>query len=154
MKNSNVLCANFQTGTVTFENNIGCSIGALSNGGYVDGGGNNWLGPCPDCDANGVIDLEEILFHDGDCNANGLLDACELPTHPEWDSNQDGIIDSCQCLADISGNGSVDGVDLAAVLAAWGSAGRGKSGADIDGNGTVDAIDLAFVLDEWGACEN
>jgi hypothetical protein len=154
VKNSNVLNAHFQSGTVTFQNNTGCQIGALSNGGYIDGGGNNWNGPCPDCDGDGVIDLEEMLFNNGDCNANGLLDACEIPSHPNWDRNNDGILDACQCLADISGNGFVDGVDLAIVLGAWGSPAGGKSGADIDGDGIVNGSDLAYVLSGWGPCPN
>ncbi len=152
VRNSNVLNAHFQTGIVTFQGNLGCQISALSNGGYVDGGGNNWNGPCPDCDGDGVIDLEEMLFNNGDCNGNGLLDACEIPNHPNWDRNNDGIIDSCQCIADITGNGSVDGVDLAAVLGSWGSGGGGKPGADIDGDGIVAGTDLAIVLGSWGAC--
>ena len=56
------------------------------------------------------------------------------------------------CPADISGNGSVDGVDLAAILAAWGSAGNGKAGTDIDGDGIVGGSDLAIVLGSWGPC--
>jgi len=61
---------------------------------------------------------------------------------------------SPNCLADISGNGSVDGVDLAAVLGAWGSPAGGKSGADIDGDGIVNGSDLAYVLSGWGPCPN
>jgi predicted outer membrane repeat protein len=152
VKNSNSLCANFDTGTIVFESNSGCGIGSVAGAGYVDGGGNNWNGPCPDCDGDGVIDLEEMLFNNGDCNGNGLLDACEIPNHPNWDRNNDGIIDSCQCIADITGNGSVDGVDLAAVLGSWGSGGGGKPGADIDGDGIVAGTDLAIVLGSWGTC--
>lgn len=151
VKNSNVLNAHFQTGTVTFQSNTGCQIGALSNGGYVDGGNNNWNGPCPDCDANGVIDLEEILFGGADCNGNGTVDTCDIAANPLLDRTNDGVIDSCQCLGDISGNGSVDGVDLAAVLGAWGGSG-GKAGADINGDGLVDGTDLAYVLGNWGPC--
>jgi hypothetical protein len=151
VRNSNVLTAHFQTGVVTMSGNIGCSIGALSNGGYVDGGNNNWNGPCPDCDANGVIDLEEILFGGADCNGNGTVDACDIAANPLLDRTNDGVIDSCQCLGDISGNGSVDGVDLAAVLGAWGGSG-GKAGADINGDGLVDGTDLAYVLGNWGPC--
>ena len=55
------------------------------------------------------------------------------------------------CLADITGNGSVDGVDLAAVLGSWGTGGS-KSGADLDGDGVVGGADLAIVLSGWGAC--
>ena len=153
IRNSNALTAHFEDGIVTMSNNTGCQIGTLSNGGYIDGGGNNWNGPCPDCDADGVIDLEEMLFDGGDCNANGLLDSCEIPSNPNLDRNLDGILDSCQCLADISGNGVVDGVDLAFVLGSWG-VGGGKAGADINGDGVVAGEDLAMVLGAWGACPN
>ena len=151
VRNSNVLTAHFQTGVITMSGNTGCQIGALSNGGYVDGGNNNWNGPCPDCDANGVIDLEEILFGGADCNGNGTVDVCDIAANPLLDRTNDGVIDSCQCLGDISGNGSVDGVDLAAVLGAWGGSG-GKAGADINGDGLVDGTDLAYVLGNWGPC--
>jgi hypothetical protein len=152
IRDTNTLSFNHLTGALVFSHNVGCQMGPLTEGGYIDGGGNNWNGPCPDCDGDGVIDLEEMLFNNGDCNANGLLDACEIPSHPNWDRNHDGILDACQCIADISGNGSVDGVDLAAILAAWGSAGNGKTGTDIDGDGIVGGSDLAIVLGSWGPC--
>jgi hypothetical protein len=52
------------------------------------------------------------------------------------------------CPADLDGNNSVDGLDLAALLANWGGAGQG----DIGGDGTVDGVDLAAVLAAWGSC--
>jgi hypothetical protein len=52
------------------------------------------------------------------------------------------------CPADLDGTGTVDGLDLAALLANWGGAGDG----DIDGNGTVDGVDLSSVLAAWGDC--
>lgn len=48
--------------------------------------------------------------------------------------------------ADLDGNGSVDGIDLAAVLSAFGSA---DATADINGNGVVDGPDLAAILAGW-----
>ena len=53
------------------------------------------------------------------------------------------------CAADVDGSGTVDGADLAAVLAAWGSA---DPAADVNDSGTVDASDLAVILAAWGAC--
>ena len=41
----------------------------------------------------------------------------------------------------------VDGVDLAALLAAWGASGVTS---DINGDGTVDGTDLAALLAAWG----
>lgn len=51
------------------------------------------------------------------------------------------------CVADLSGDGNVDGTDLAALLAAWGS-----PAADLSGDGTVDGVDLSVMLAAWGAC--
>lgn len=52
------------------------------------------------------------------------------------------------CVADLDGNGTVDGVDLATALGNWGTSGTG----DLDGNGTVDGGDLATMLAGWGPC--
>jgi hypothetical protein len=46
---------------------------------------------------------------------------------------------------DLSGDGNVDGADLAILLAAWGGGGP----ADIDGSGVVDGADLAALLSAW-----
>lgn len=55
---------------------------------------------------------------------------------------------SCpQCTADLNGDGTVDGTDLAAVLAGWGLA-----AADLNGDGTTDGLDLAVLLAGWGPC--
>lgn len=56
-----------------------------------------------------------------------------------------------ECPADLSGDGTVDGADLAAVLGAWGGSGS-SSGADLDGSNTVDGADLALILSAWGTC--
>lgn len=55
------------------------------------------------------------------------------------------------CPADIVADGTADGVDLAAVLAAWGTSG-GAHGADVTGDGIVDGADLTVVLAGWGPC--
>lgn len=47
---------------------------------------------------------------------------------------------------DITGDGVVDGTDLAALLGAWGTA---AAHADLDGNGRVDGGDLAILLGCW-----
>ncbi len=49
--------------------------------------------------------------------------------------------------ADINGDGSVNGADLAIVLASWGPTSGGD--ADLDHDGDVDAGDLAAVLGAW-----
>ncbi|MCE2882484.1 MAG: dockerin type I domain-containing protein [Planctomycetaceae bacterium] len=156
VRNSPTLIQNYGTADVLLMQNItACTIGQVllpGFAGYIDGGGNDWDGPCPDCDANGVIDLEEILFGGADCNANGIVDACDLAADPKLDHNGDGLIDACQCIPDVTGNGFVDGVDLAAVLSSWGSDGEGEFRTDLTGDGTVNGADLATVLSGWGAC--
>jgi hypothetical protein len=94
-----------------------------------------------DCDGNGVVDYGEILDGTlGDANANGIPDCCEEGT-------------SCDpCLGDVTGNGLVDALDLAAVLGAWGTNGKGEFPTDRNNDGIVNAQDLALVLSGWGKC--
>lgn len=49
--------------------------------------------------------------------------------------------------ADLDGDGSVDGSDLAIVLGSWGPC--ADCVADVNRDGTVDGTDLAFVLGGW-----
>lgn len=51
--------------------------------------------------------------------------------------------------ADLSGDGSVDGIDLALLLGAWGRCAE-ICPADLDGDGVVNGIDLAMLLAAWG----
>jgi len=52
------------------------------------------------------------------------------------------------CVADLSGDGTVDSQDLGQLLAAWGSPGP----ADFDGSGAVGNDDLGVLLAAWGPC--
>lgn len=47
--------------------------------------------------------------------------------------------------SDLNNDGKVNGVDLATLLAAWGTNGAG----DINGSGVVDGVDLATMLSSW-----
>jgi formylglycine-generating enzyme required for sulfatase activity len=58
----------------------------------------------------------------------------------------------CICVADLTGNGIVNGADLAELLAVWGSCGDACSSADFNGDGLVDGADLSVVLSAWGEC--
>ena len=49
-------------------------------------------------------------------------------------------------IADINGDGIVNGADLARVLGAWGTS---AAGGDLNGDGIVDGADLAIVLANW-----
>ena len=53
-------------------------------------------------------------------------------------------------LGDLSGDGTVNGVDLAIVLSNWGACPATSCAADIDRDGLVNGVDLAIVLGNWG----
>jgi hypothetical protein len=148
IKSVNVLCGT-TTGISTFFNTRGCGILSFGSG-FADAGSNGW-GACPDCDGDGIMDLEELLLGGQDCDSNGVLDTCQILAGTAPDANGNMVIDTCECMGDITGNGFVDGVDLAAVLGSWGASGS-KAGADLDGDGIVGGTDLAIVLGSWGAC--
>lgn len=80
-----------------------------------------------------------------DCNGNGILDSCEIGADPSLDQNGNGILDVCDALADLDGDGDVDGTDLGLLLGAWNTAGPG----DLNGDGIVDAVDLGALLAAW-----
>ena len=49
-------------------------------------------------------------------------------------------------IADINGDGIVDGADLARILGSWGTS---APGGDLNGDGIVNGADLAIVLANW-----
>lgn len=55
------------------------------------------------------------------------------------------------CNGDVTGDGAVDGSDLADLLASWGRCASCE--ADITGDGMVDGADLAALLAAWGPCD-
>jgi formylglycine-generating enzyme required for sulfatase activity len=59
---------------------------------------------------------------------------------------------SAQCSGDVIPSGNVDGVDLSAVLGAWGSDGSGAYNTDVNGDGVVGGADLTALLASWGPC--
>lgn len=84
-----------------------------------------------------------------DRDRDGRFDRDEIDagTDPEDPASYPGA-----CTANIVASGPtpvVDGVDLAALLSSWGSAGIG----DINHDGTTSGFDLAILLSEWGPCE-
>lgn len=56
------------------------------------------------------------------------------------------------CPSDLTGDGSVDAADIAALLVAWGATGTAAGTRDVNGDGIVDAGDLASLLVAWGGC--
>lgn len=101
-----------------------------------------------------ALTLAAIVEWSADCNADGIVDYGQILSGELLDANGNFIPDDCEpvpCLGDIVPDGVVDGVDLAALLGAWGSAG-GPWDADLTGDGAVDAADLAVLLGDWGGC--
>jgi hypothetical protein len=63
--------------------------------------------------------------------------------------NPANLIEIGGCPADLSGDNTVNGADLAILLASWGTP---NSPADLSGDGNVDGADLAVLLANWGPC--
>jgi hypothetical protein len=102
-----------------------------------------WIGPT-------------VIEWSADCNNDGIVDYGQILQDQLVDANNNGVPDSCEvdpCPADVTGNDLVDGVDLAAILGAWGSDGQNQYDCDIDNDGVVSGTDLAFVLGGWGPCQ-
>jgi len=55
------------------------------------------------------------------------------------------------CAADLNGDGTIDGLDLAELLGHWGGANSCGIG-DVNEDGVVDGLDMALVLGAWGDC--
>ena len=86
-----------------------------------------------DCDADGVPDVDEILF---------------LGTAADSDANM--RIDGCTSFVDIDQNGVVDGGDLAWLLSRWGLPAKQAPECDLDADGVVGGGDLSILLGAWG----
>jgi hypothetical protein len=99
-----------------------------------------------------------FIEYSADCNNDGIVDYGQILAGELKDANSNGVPDCCDagvncdpCPGDVTRNGSIDGIDLAAVLAAWGG-GKSQYDCDIDDDGIVGGSDLAAVLAGWGAC--
>ena len=131
-------------------------------GSYADVGGSCVQASCNSCstsdaDSDGVRDEIDNCPNlsnpnQGDCDLDGIGNACQIAAGSP-DVNANSVPDSCECLGDLSGDGVVNGIDLAYVLTSWGVAGPPGAAADIDGNGLVNGIDLAVVIGRWGPCD-
>ena len=133
------------------ENRLYIKLGAdcLPNRGWGDISASAWCPP----ELPGLVSA--VVEWSADCNSDGLVDYGQILTGQLADANSNGIPDTCEidpCPGDVTNNGVVNGTDLAAVLAAWGSDGSNKFDCDIDNDGVVGGGDLAFVLAGWGAC--
>jgi hypothetical protein len=105
-----------------------------------------------DVDAQDAARFVEAFVRDGgtppgDCDGDGVNDLVAI-FNGAPDENADGIPDDCgACVGDLTGDGFVNGADLATLLSAWGSA-----AGDLTGDGTTNGADLATLLSAWGPC--
>jgi len=93
---------------------------------------------------------------DLDADASGTVGE-RLPVDVALDARVlGGLLDmgayEASCPADLTGDGTVSGADMGALLAAWGACASTFCPADLDCNGTVSGSDLGVLLTEWGPC--
>jgi len=100
--------------------------------------------------------LNPILVGHGDLDADGYDDLVSINQEVSargsgWllkvRSGDDGNV---ACEGDTDGSGTVDVIDLLAVISAWGPC--SGCNEDIDGNDAVDVLDLLAVISAWGEC--
>ncbi len=96
----------------------------------------------------------------GNANGGALQTGQQVPPSANGDGNLDAseyrVVDLCAlraagcCTGDLNADGTVDGVDLGAILGAWGGA---DGPGDLDGDGQVNGVDLGILLGAWGPCD-
>ena len=100
-----------------------------------------------DCNGDGIPDAVELARGAADCDLNSVPDACQP------DDDGDGIPNTCEpCIADLNGDGLINGFDFSLLLNRWGAVPAGEP-ADLDEDGNVGASDVALLLNSWGNCE-
>ena len=108
-------------------------------------------------DCGGLM-FSHLIEYSADCNNDGIVDYGQIRTGEYADANANNIPDCCEystpcdCAADIIQDNAINGVDLAAIMNAWGTNGGKIPRCDVDGSGIVDGSDLTIVLDAWGPC--
>jgi hypothetical protein len=120
-----------------------------------------WADESPAILWNGVLIAgSSIIEYSADCNSDGIVDYGQIRAGELVDANANNIPDCCEqsvscspCPGDVDESGTVNGVDLAAILAVWGSDGGKYPRADTNNDGVVNGSDLATVLGSWGSCE-
>jgi hypothetical protein len=100
-----------------------------------------------------VVTPEKDCFTRVDLDGDGVLDVMAGHQTASSPGNLVFLRRICPdpCPGDVTGNSIVDGIDLAALLAAWGG-GKSQFDCDVDNDGIVGGSDLAVVLAGWGAC--
>ena len=83
--------------------------------------------------------------------AGGTTVCANLPRNIEGAFLIEGAATVCGCLADVTGDGVVNGGDLGIVLSSWGGGDAFGTG-DVNHDGVIDGSDLTIVLSSWGSC--
>lgn len=99
------------------------------------------------CEAVYVSTL--IIEEGATLNTNGCPVYYETLLNNGSVDDPSNLIPIVDCTADIIEDGVINGADLAALLASWGTA---NAASDLNGDGNVDGSDLAALLASWGAC--
>ena len=92
-----------------------------------------------------------------DLNGDSDMDVATSKQTPESLGTVDFLMQTCNglpCPGDITNDGSIDAVDLAIILVAWGTHKQGEFNADLNNDGIVESADLSIVLGGWGPCPN
>ncbi|MEZ6317392.1 MAG: sialidase family protein [Phycisphaerales bacterium] len=125
----------------SFEHRLGYPSNQTKLGDYYDMVGDN-LGAHVAYAATftGGQDVYCLRLGTTDCDGNGVPDEMEIAAGLASDVNRDWILDSCQCLADLTGDGSLNLDDIDAFATAFIG---GDPTADIVADGVLNLDDIA-----------
>jgi hypothetical protein len=138
------------------EPNNGCGGGEnylhwLSQGSIVP---SDWWNDAVFPDQCGSLGPKSYVIEwSADCNGDGIVDYGQILDGTFADLNTNGVPDTCECIADLTGNGEVNGADISIILGFWGKVPEPLPSADINQDGNVDGLDLAVLLGSWGPCQ-
>lgn len=122
------------------------------------------------CPGGSTVTMDSLAYNDDNCGLGSRLSSTNtgLPLTQDLVAGQDYLIviggysaataaiqgtltidgpPQSNCPADLDGDGTVGGLDLSALLAAWG---QGSNG-DVDGDNDTDGGDLTALLAAWGS---
>jgi hypothetical protein len=105
-------------------------------------------------EASGTTTLIDESPNHFQCNVGVAVNPGGTATAPSL-GNTTGGFPACTplCDSDIDANHITDGIDLAIILARWGTAAKDYPRADANLDGIVDGSDLSIVLNGWGPCQ-
>jgi len=89
-----------------------------------------------------LLNVDEVIDFDYDQHSNVWAVSTSSGALMAFEAGSD-------CLADMTGDGQVDGQDLAELLSAWGAT---FTSSDQNGDGQVNGADLSILIGAWGEC--